>query len=127
VSGLGITLLTSSGLMAMKRRALRRGLWFKVLDRVERSIVDLTISCVDRVRSPRLAGMLVKVWAKLVDAMKSRMVGLMQTIGRALAKKIAELAVSWGNREAHRWANEPAFIQYLVVKEINTLEYFGNA
>lgn len=116
---LGITLLTSAGLMDARRRALRRGVWFRVLGRTEQAIVNLTIRCVDRVRSLKLAVTIVKILAKLMAAMKSRVVRLMETIGCSLAQKIARLAASWGNKEAYKWAEETAFIQYLTIMEIS--------
>ena len=48
-------LLTRKYLFALKVRAIRRGLWYPVLSRLERSIVELTISTIDKIKSSRLA------------------------------------------------------------------------
>jgi hypothetical protein len=114
-----ITPLTSSGLMEMRGKALRCGVWFRFLDCVERAVVNLTIRCTDRVRSPMLARILANISAKLLDAMKSQMVRMMESVGRQLAQKTAQLAASWGNKTAKTWAENSAFIRYLTVIEIS--------
>jgi len=37
------------GLVKVKKIALRRRVWFRCLDRVERGIIDLTVQCVDSI------------------------------------------------------------------------------
>lgn len=39
------------GLFRVKQKALRKKAWFKVLDKKERIITNLTIGCVKRIRS----------------------------------------------------------------------------
>ena len=107
-------------LTLVKWKSIRRRVWFKVLDRVERSIIDLTIKCVDRVRSLKLAKMVVVIVNKLVGAMRNKLGRLMKTIGRSLAQKVSQIAQKWGNKSAVRWANELAFVRYLTVMCINT-------
>ena len=51
--------------------ALRKCGWFRVLDRVERGIFNLTIRFVDGVRSSVLAGQLVRILVKLQEAAKN--------------------------------------------------------
>ena len=38
-------------LRKLRSRAKRRGVWYRVLDRVERGIISLTVDIVDRVKS----------------------------------------------------------------------------
>ena len=40
-------------LRGLRLRAVRRGVWYMVLDRVERGIISLTIDTVDRVKIVR--------------------------------------------------------------------------
>lgn len=102
---------------------MRKRVWFRVLDRVERGIGDLTIRCVDVVRSSMLARMLRPVIEKLMDAMKSKVEKLMEKIGWSSAQKIAYLAVSWGNHKALNWAFDLGFAKYLTITCINTSLY----
>lgn len=117
-------LFSRRGLASVRQRALRKGLWFRVLDRVERAIVDLTIRCVERVRSSKLARILVKIVSKLEDAMKSRVERLMDEVGCLLAQKLSRIALNWGNKSADRWSDDPGFIQYLTIMQMNTPRMF---
>lgn len=94
--------------MGVRTRALRRGLWFRVLDRVERGLVDLTIRWVDRVRSGRLARVLVRILEKLVLALESRMVRA-DWKGWLLASRLSELALGWGDERAYAWRFDAGF------------------
>lgn len=106
-------------LVLMQRKARRRKVWFRVLNRVERGIVNLTIRCVDRVRSSKLAAMLRNIVGRLEEALRSRVDRFMVKIGQPLARKIACLAVSWGNRDALNWVVDTRFARYLTVVHMN--------
>ena len=95
-------------LVALRTRALRRRVWFRVLDRVERGLVDLTIRWVDRVKSGRLAQVLVRILEKLVQAMEGGMVRVLER-GRALALRASGLAVLWGDGVAFGWRFDAGF------------------
>ena len=100
--------LSRQVLVALRTRALRRGVWFRVLSRIERGLVDLTIRWVDRVRSGRLARVLVEILEKLVRALESRMVRAMGS-GRMLALRLSEMAVAWGSMSAYQWRFDEGF------------------
>ena len=99
-------------LVALRTRALRRRVWFRVLDRVERGLVDLTIRLVDRVKSGRLAQVLVRILEKLARAMEDRMVRVLEK-GTALAFRLSDLAVSWGDPTAYSWRFDGNFQRHL--------------
>lgn len=111
-------------LSIIKRKAMRRGLWFKVLDKVERAIINLTIRCVRRIRSLKLAGIVSTIMDKLTRVMRSRVGRLMEKVGHHLAKKLSWIAQSWGCASAVGWAQEPTFIQYLTVMYMNAPTMF---
>ena len=113
-------LLSIDELARIRAKAMRFGVWFKVLSRGERALIDLTLRIVKRVRSFVLAKALASVVKKLLDAMESSVLSLMATVGRDLAIKVSRLAVRWGNSEALKWAEDPGFIQYLTITEMNT-------
>lgn len=100
--------------MGVRTRALRRGVWFRVLDRVERGLVDLTIRWVDRVKSGELAKVLVRILGKLVQALDTGMVRFLEK-GRMLALRASELAVGWGNLSAYQWRDDLGFQRTLGV------------
>lgn len=108
----------------IRRKALRKRAWFKVLNRAERAIISLTIRCVDKIKSPKLAHIITAILAKLKEAMESKVKKLMKTAGCALAQKISKIARTWGNILAFQWARDIGFIQYLAVMQINTPAMF---
>jgi hypothetical protein len=66
-----LTFITADYLRDIRAVALRKRIWYRALDRLERGIVNLSIKLVDAVRSDVLLGELVKILAKLRDAAKS--------------------------------------------------------
>lgn len=116
--------LSRSELVRLRVKARRRGVWFRVLNRVERGLVDLSIRVVEKVRSRVLARSLTCVVKKLVDAMESEVTRLMKAVGLQLAQKLSEIAQSWGNKAARLWAVDLGFIQYLAVMQKNLSSVF---
>lgn len=98
---------------------MRRGVWFRVLNRGERGIIDLTIDCVERIRSLKLARIVVMIVNKLMDAVKGKLWRLMAEVGRPLAQKLSRIVRSWGNKSAVRWAWDLSFVRYLTVTYMN--------
>jgi hypothetical protein len=101
-------------LIQVKKLALRRGVWFRTLSRVERSIIDLTVICVDSIKSGKLAKLVEAIIGKLQSATESIFDKLVRTEGLPLARKISTIAVSWGNYSASKWAKDRAFARFLV-------------
>jgi hypothetical protein len=111
--------LGKSELVRIKARAMRRGVWFRVLNRGERAQIELTTRVVKRIRSFFLARVVSSIVEKLLDAMESRVTRLMREVGPALARKLSRTAQEWGNKSAHQWAEDPGFVQYLTVDYMN--------
>ena len=108
-------MLTISKLTLLKAKALRKGLWFKVLSRIERSIYYVTIKSVDRIRSRRLLSLIRAIVDKLKRALESPIAVLTRSIGRQLATLFARVAYSFGNINAQEWANDEGFARYLAI------------
>ena len=100
-------------LVNAKRVALRRGVWFKALSRVERGIVDLVAKYVDTIKSMKLANVLMVILNKLKQATESMVDRLVRTTGVPLAKKVSSMVVSWGNHMASKWAEDADFARYI--------------
>lgn len=107
-------------LVEAKRVALRRGVWFRALNRVERSVLDLTVRCVDKIRSAMLAKVVTAILIKLKLAMESAVERMVRVVGRSLALKVSSIALSWGNRSAAEWVEDSAFARYLAITQMNT-------
>jgi hypothetical protein len=119
VRGEAVSLLTRHGLMNTRTRAVRQRIWFRALSRVERGIVDLTIRCVERIRSRVLAGIVSTIVTKILKHLKPSFLETAMKVGRDLADEISSIAVEWGNDCASRWRHDLDFTRYLGVKAIN--------
>ena len=111
--------ITRCKLVNLRAKAIRRGIWFKVLSKTERACIGLTIKIVDRVRSHLLAKVLTSFIKKLLGAMKSRIVRAME-IGCSVARKLSRIAMNWGNISATQWIMNSRFIKYLTIMHVNT-------
>jgi len=105
--------LTRETLARTKKKALRKRIWFRVLTKLERGILDLTVRCVERVRSPLLERSLTTILSKLSDALEKGYMYVVEKTGRPLAAKISSIAKSWGNESAQDWRRDRALIRYL--------------
>lgn len=116
--------IESTALARLRIKALRRGLWFRILTRSERALIELSIRVVDRVRGLFLAKMLLSIMQKLLNAMEGIVARSMRTVGRSMAERLSCIAQSWGNESAVGWVEDRGFLQYLVVTHINTPTLF---
>jgi len=119
MTGWNSAFLSRLELAKLRVKARRRGVWFRMLSRVERGLIDLSIRVVEKVRSLVLARSLISVVEKLLEAMESEVTRLMRTVGRSLAQKLSEIAQGWGNKSARLWAGDLGFVQYLAVTQKN--------
>jgi len=100
--------LTKRVLLDLRTRSLRKRVWYRALDRIERGLVDLTIRWVDNVRNCTMARVLLRILGKLLQALEHGMVRVL-TVGRELALRASELAVRWGNTQAYTWRSDKVF------------------
>ena len=116
--------LGKNELARLKTRAMRRGVWFRVLTRGERAQIELTMRIVKRIRSFFLARVVTSIVEKLLDAMESKVSRLTREVGPALAQKLSGIAQRWGNESAVNWTADPVFTRYLTVMYMNTPSMF---
>lgn len=112
--------LTKQKLRKLKLQAVRRGVWFRGLSRVDRALVNLTIKVVDGVRSFTLAKALLSVIKKLEDAFESRVLRILKEVGFPLARKLSLFAQKWGNNLAQNWMRDVSFAKFLAIMHINS-------
>jgi len=111
--------LDKTQLIKLKLKAMRAGVWFRALPRIDRALIDLTIKVVSNVRSVTLAKSILSITRKLEALLESRFVRAMREIGFSLAYKLSLFAQKWGNKAAKEWANDFGFVRYLVVMKLN--------
>ena len=107
--------LSVARLADAKKTALRRGVWFRSLSRIERGVIDLTIRYVENIKSTKLAKVVTAIIEKLQTATENRLERLVRTIGLALSQKLSKIAISWGNKSASQWANDCSYAKYLLL------------
>ena len=103
-----MSIITQDYLRTVRYAALRKRVWYRVLDRVERGIVNLTIVFVEKVQSQVLAGELVKILAKLWDGAKSAFIRHVEGFGICKLRLVVEQAKGFGG-EAHGWLMDLGF------------------
>ena len=108
-------------LVALKRRSLRRGIWFRVLNGLERAQVDVTVKVVERVRSSVLARVLASIINKLSQALESRVSALIKSVGYPSALRLSRIAQSWGLESAEAWVSDSEFARFLAVLHLNNV------
>lgn len=113
-------MLTKQGLMKFKTRARKNGAWYETLSRTERAIVDLTIKCVEKIRSPTLAKTITQIIGKLAKTLQKTFIERAQEIGTEISKRIVEIAHEWGNKNSSEWETDDDFIKFLGVTALNT-------
>jgi hypothetical protein len=114
-----LSVLTRVGLLKLKRRAMRAGVWFKALSRIDRVLVDLTIKVVDAVSSRCLAKSILTVVRKLDGLLESNVLSSLRLVGRSLAEKFSLIAQKWGNTSAKSWASNESFAVFLAIMQRN--------
>ena len=106
-------------LLRLKLKAVRAGVWFRALPRIDRVLVDLTIKVAQSIRSPFLASSILLVARKLEGLLESKFARAIREVGFPLACKLSMLAKEWGNRNAWAWTGDEAFARYLAVMNLN--------
>jgi hypothetical protein len=113
-------LLTKKQLINIKTKAIRAGVWFKVLQRIDRVLFDLTIRVVETIRSSELANAILMLSHKLDNAAKSHFSNRLNIIGRSLAEKVGIVAQKLGYARASAWVSDASFIKFLAIMKINS-------
>lgn len=112
-------MLRKERLLKLKLKAIRCGVWFRALSRIDRALVDLTIKVAGRVRSFTLAKILFSVVKKLEEAFESKVLRVLREVGLPLARKLSLFAQNWGNSFAKNWASDPSFARFLAIMHLN--------
>ena len=113
--------LTRRSLASTRRKALRHRCWYTALNRLERGIVDLTVACVEEVRSSKLQRTLTKILDKLIRTLRRGYLDIVEKVGRPIAARLSELVQCWGNEKAAEWKNDDVLVRYLGINALGTV------
>ena len=93
------------------RKAIRRGLYFRNLSRLERGILELTMKYVPKITSLELGNAIARILAKLVIVLGSKFLASVETLGRQMVNNVLQVAKIWKVRDASSWDNKK-FVTY---------------
>jgi hypothetical protein len=119
-----LSFLNKTQLVKLRLKAIRAGVWFRALPRIDRVLVDLTIRVTGSVRSVTLARNLLAVIRKLEELLESRLLRAFRGVALQLAQKLSSIAQKWGNTSAKCWASDVSFVNFLAVMHINEPKTF---
>jgi hypothetical protein len=106
-------IFTKTRLKVLQQQAHRRNMWYTTLSQLERSVMELTITYVDEVKSVRLSRIIRRIVCKLVKAFQSSYLKRVYARGSRLAAALSHLAQQWGHHKAASWQRDPTFIRFL--------------
>lgn len=107
--------------LKLRREALRRRVWFRVLNCTERALLYLVPICIETPRNATLIELLAKIIVKIKDALKSPIVDLVNRVGKPLALRLSRIAQEWGYKTAGEWASDKGFARYLAMRHLNSV------
>jgi hypothetical protein len=113
--------LNVTRLRDLKRKAIRNGLWFSALRRIDRVLVNVTLKVAKSVHSAALVRALYSVMEKLESASKNEVWNAVHKVGFLLANKLSMLAQKWGNYYARNWAFDESFAKFLAIMHMNSV------
>jgi hypothetical protein len=112
-----------TNLMKLRVKAMRSGVWFRALNRIDRVLFNLTIKVTNgNIRSSSLLSRLLTVTTKLEGLLESKLSRATKEIGFPLACKLSLLAQKWGNKLAQTWPQDMEFARYLAVMKLNATQ-----
>jgi hypothetical protein len=117
--------LEKAQLLKLKLKAMRSGVWFRALPRIDRVLIDLTIRVAGTVRSFTLAKNILIVIRKLESVMESRFVRAVKEVGFPTAGRLGLIAQEWGNIAAKDWGSDGGFARYLAAMSLNEPKLFS--
>ena len=117
--------LEKAQLLKLKLKAMRSGVWFRVLPRIDRVLIDLTIRVAGSVRSFTLAKSILTIIRKLESIMESRFLRSVKEIGIPIARRLGLVAQRWGNGSAKGWESDGDFARYLAAMSFNEPKLFS--
>jgi hypothetical protein len=117
--------LEKAQLLKLKRKAVRAGVWFRALPRIDRALVDLTIKVACTVRSFCLAKRILAVVHKLGCLLENKLLRAVRETGLPMACRFSFFAQKWGNAAAKDWGSDFGFAKYLAAMSLNEPRLFS--
>jgi hypothetical protein len=107
-------MFTKRFLLEVRQKALRRGIWFKSLDNLERGILLLSSKVLDSVKNGLLSLQITKIVTKITNACKSVFQKRCEQYGLERVRVIQIQAKILGYKLADSLCKNLEFINYLM-------------
>ena len=111
-------MITRGVLEEARRVALRKRVFFRVLDSLERGILTLASRVLDAASDSLLASQLELILTKIGDATASRFLRYVERVGAKRLIKVLGCARAWRSRLDVSWVS-PEFAHYLAFMDYN--------
>lgn len=112
-------MMARKDLLKIKSKALRARVWFRDLSRVERAIMDLTIKCVDTIRSATLAETIMTIVNKILEYMGGDFMERAERAGYEITEELCAFGRRWGNKTCAAWKSDRRFARFQGVNLLN--------
>lgn len=100
-------------LMVLRKKAMRKGIWFQSLSLEDRILASLIQRHVKIVKNTTLATVIARILGKLLFAIKNSFLDRLVMAGRPIAEAVALKAYNFGNKDALDWMNDLNYIKYM--------------
>ncbi len=97
----------------LRKRALRKGIWFRSLSLEDRILANLIQRHVKIVKNTTLATVIARIMGKLLLAIRTSFFDKIVEVGRPIAEAVAMKAYSYGNKAALDWVHDMNYIKYM--------------
>lgn len=111
--------ISQSFLKKIRKKAIRKRIWYKAIDSIDRGIVNLTINLVENIKSLTLLKVLKSILKKIKESHKSDFIKHCETYGLIKAEKIVKQAIDFGYEYATTWLSYRSFSQLLALNGMN--------
>jgi len=118
-------MFTRNFLFHVRREALRKRVWFRALDSVERGILYLAGQVCDKITNTRLCVVIVKIMVKLKHSMKSDFERYIESYGVLKARLFIDFSKKFNNVMLKSWAYDIDFVRYLTFLDYNRPSGWG--
>ena len=96
----------------LRRRALRKGVWFHTLTLQERVLSCLIIKHIKIVKNVMLATVIARIIGKLIYAIKNSFMDMIERRGREITESWARAAYAMGWKEASKWIDDTSILTW---------------
>jgi hypothetical protein len=97
----------------LRKRALRKGIWFSSLTLADRILAEMIGKYLKIVRNATLATVIARILGKLVCALRNSFMDTIESIGKPVVAAVAMKAYSFGNKQALEWPQDLNYVRYL--------------